>query len=119
MNMKKQPKFHSNCFSSNNWRTYEHAIKRIRCGLSKGLTYEQACNTLTDIDQDMKIFIVEDFLKILIAEEHFGSGLGIDDMALLLGLPYEKIVACRSAMIEEVDHEIKNQHISSTQCVTQ
>lgn len=115
----KKSNIHRNRFSSNNWKTYEYAIKQIRRGLSKGLTYEQACNTLTDIDHDMKIFIIEDFLKILIAEEHFGSGLEIDDMALLLGLPYEKIVASRTAMIEEVDQEIKTLYPATVSRMTQ
>lgn len=111
MNIKKS-NFLSKRFSSQNWQIYEIATKKIRLGLSKGLTYEQACNTLTDIDHEMKSFIAEDFLKILIAEEHFGSGVAIDDMALLLGLPYERLEACRTAMIEEVDQEIKKSNLS-------
>jgi len=103
----KKSSFQNNRFSSQNWQVYEIAIKKLRLALSRGLTYDQACNTLTDIDHEMKSFITEDFLKILIAEEHFGSGVEIDDMALLLGLPYERLEACRTAMIEEVDQEIK------------
>ncbi len=118
MNIKKSS-IESKWFSSQNWRIYELAIKKLRQGLSKGLTYEQACNTLTDIDHDMKSFIAEDFLKILIAEEHFGSGVDIGDMALLLGLPYERLEACRTEMIEEVDQEIKNKYHCKGPDVTQ
>ena len=115
----KNPSRKESRLSAKNWQTYEHAIKRIRYGLSKGLTYDQACNSLTDIDNDMKSFVTEDFLKILIAEEHFGSGIDIEDMALLLGLPYERLEACRTAMIEEVDQEIKTMYHSKNSDMTQ
>lgn len=71
-------------------REYERAVKKMREELSQGRTYEHAYNTLTDISQEIKTFIKEDFLKIIIAEEHFGAGIEISDIALLLELPYEK-----------------------------
>lgn len=107
MNSKKNDMF-ENALSSNHMRIYEKAVRRIRYSLARGLTFDEACSKLTDIDQDLKAFITEDFLKILIAEEHFGSGLGIDDMALILGLSCERIEACRVDMIEEVAQEISS-----------
>lgn len=105
-----------NHLSPHYMKIYEKAVKSIRYNLAKGLTFDEACSRLTDIDQDLKTFITEDFLKILIAEEHFGSGLEIDDIALILGLPSEKIEACRINMIEEVVQEITSirRHAIST-----
>ena len=82
-------------------RVYETAVEHIRNQLAQGNTYEQACDTLTGIEQEMKQFIVEDFLKILIAEEHFGSGVDIDDMALYLGMPYEELEDAMMALLRD------------------
>ena len=115
MNSKKNAIF-ENALSSQHMKIYERAVRSIRYSLARGLTFDEACSRLTDIDQDLKAYITEDFLKILIAEEHFGSGLGIDDMALILGLSCERIEACRVDMIEEVTREItsSNPHAVST-----
>jgi len=91
-------------------KIYENAIRTIRKNLGMGLSYKAACESLKGIDEGLKSFIAEDFLKILIAEDHLGTGIGIDDMALFLGLPYEKIQDSLSDMMEEAALEL------STQC---
>ena len=92
-------------FSGNLWKIYEHATRIIRKNLDDGQTYEQACKPLNDIDQNLKQFIMDDFLKILIAEEHFGTGVDIDDLALHLGLTYEKIESSRDDLIKDIVRE--------------
>lgn len=87
-------------------KTYEQAIRKIRKSLARGETYEQACRSLDGMNEDLRVFITEDFLKILIAEDHFGTGIGIDDMALFLGLPYEKLAASLSNMVDEINEEL-------------
>jgi len=86
-------------------REYERAVKKIRAELSLGRTYDHACDTLTDISQEMQTFVKEDFLKIIIAEEHFGAGIDISDIALLLELPYEKIESARLALLNDMQQE--------------
>ncbi len=88
-----------------NYPIYEKAVKRIRHELAHGRTYDQACDTLTDLDHEMRTFIKEDFLKILIAEEHFGAGQEIPDMALVLGLPCEKIEASMLDLLHDMVYE--------------
>lgn len=86
-------------------REYEQAVKKMREELSQGRTYDQACNTLADISQEIKTFIREDFLKIIIAEEHFGAGIEISDIAMFLELPYEKVESARLALLKDMAQE--------------
>ncbi|MDG4476546.1 hypothetical protein [Thiovibrio frasassiensis] len=86
---------------------YERAVKKIREALSQGRTYDHACDTLADVSQEIKTFIKDDFLKIIIAEEHFGAGLEISDIALFLELPYEQVETARLALLNDMVQETK------------
>lgn len=81
---------------------YEQTIRRLRSEVNKGRTYKQACRSLTDIEKYLQREIGEDFLRIIIAERHFGGGYGIDDIALLLDVPYEKIEEIRNHMLSDL-----------------
>lgn len=86
-------------------REYERAVKKMREELSLGRTYDHACDTLADISPEIQAFIKEDFLKIIIAEEHFGAGIAISDIALLLELPYEKVESARLTLLKDMAQE--------------
>lgn len=94
-------------FSTAMHSEYEHAVKKMREELSRGQTYEHACEILTDISQEIKDFVRDDFLKIIIAEEHFGGGFEISDIALLLELPYEKVESARLDLLNNMVQETK------------
>ena len=81
---------------------YEKTIRRMRTQLNRGRTYEQACKSLSGVEKYLQKEIGEDFLKVIIAERHFGSGYGIDDIALLLDLPYEKVEEIRNHMLSDL-----------------
>ena len=85
---------------------YEQTIRRLRMEINKGKTYDQAWNSLNNIDKHLQGEIGDDFLKILIAERHFGDGYGIDDLALLLDVSYEKIEELRDFMLSDIGTSI-------------
>lgn len=82
---------------------FEQAVLKMRQELSKGKTFAEACEVLHDIDEKLRPLIKDDFLKIVIAEQHFGQGRGIDDVALFLDLPYEIVEASRTRIMREFD----------------
>jgi len=92
-------------FSEGMHREYERAVQKIRARLVQGFTYDQACSTLCDLSHEMKNFVREDFLKILIAEEHFGAGVELADIALLLDIPYETVEKSKSALVRDMTIE--------------
>jgi|GEM_PF-1655244 len=81
---------------------YEQTIQRMRSEVSRGKTYKQACNSLSGVEKYLRQEIGEDFLKIIIAEQHFAGGCGIDDIALLLDVPYEKVEEIRDHMLNDL-----------------
>ena len=54
--------------TANMHREYGRAVKKIQGKLSKGGTYDHACDTLTDISQKIKTFVKKAFFKIIIRE---------------------------------------------------
>jgi len=82
---------------------YDQTIRRLRLEVDKGKTYAQACRAVPNMDQELlKKEIGEDFLKIIVAERHFGEGYGIDDIALLLDISYEKIETIRDYVLSDI-----------------
>jgi len=85
---------------------YEQAMRRLRLEIDKGRTYAQACRAISGLEQELTNEIGEDFLRIIIAERHFGEGYGIDDLALLLDIEYEKIEAIRDYMLRDIGNSL-------------
>jgi len=100
-------------FTASMHREYEYAVKKMREELSQGRTYDHACDALTDISQEIQIFVKEDFLKIILAEEHFGAGIEISDIALLLELPYEKVESTRLALLNDMMQETESAAVTT------
>lgn len=86
-------------------KLYERAVRSLRQQISNGHTYYQAFDTLVDLDHEMRTYIEDDFLKILIAEEHFGANIAIDDMALFLDLPVHFLESCRDSLLKDMNME--------------
>ena len=80
---------------------YEQTIRRLRGEINKGKTYAQACQVLSDNDKYLQKEIKDDFLKVIIAERHFGDGYGLDDIALLLDISYEQVEKVRDYMLHD------------------
>ena len=81
---------------------YEQTIRQLRLEINKGKTYDQACKVLTGVEKQLKQEIGEDFLKMIVAERHFGDGYGLDDIALFLDISYEKIEQIRDFMLRDI-----------------
>ncbi len=85
---------------------YEQAIRQLRLEVARGRTYNQACRSISALENSIKEVVENDFLKIMIAEKHFGDGNGIDDIALFLDVPYETVENAKDEMLEEVGEEL-------------
>ena len=114
----KQPDESDNPLSDEESRIYEDAVAALREETDQGRTFDQACERLKDIEPELRALIIDDFLKILIAEDHFGSGKGLDDIALYLGIPFETVETARDEMLEEVGQEMADQYRKNTEQTT-
>jgi hypothetical protein len=81
---------------------YEKAIAKIREGLEKGLDFDSACAAIEAGDEKLKKHIIDDMLKVLIAEEHYNKNIPLDKLSDLLKVPVDRLETAKREMIEDV-----------------
>ncbi len=93
---------------------YEKFVLKMKREVAKGKTFAQACEILKDTEKHLRPLLQDDFLKIIIAEQHFGQGRGLDDVALFLDLPYETVEASRATIMSDFDEILSGNTSSNT-----
>jgi hypothetical protein len=81
---------------------YDSAISHLKEGLEKGWAWKRVSDSVQIADPKLKAVILDDFLKITIAERHFQGKESLDRVAKALKVPTDLLIALREAMIEEV-----------------
>jgi hypothetical protein len=89
-------------FTDEEGKVYAKGIGIIRSALDNGLRFDVACKMVAVEDQEMKGHIIDDALKIEIAELHFGKGLTLLDVAKKLGVPVHRLMKAREQMLQDV-----------------
>ena len=89
-------------FKSETAKIYEKAEATIREKLAQGLDFDRACAAVTVADDELKKSIIDDLLKVLIAEEHFAKGVSLDEMARKLGIAVDRLEKAKAEMLEDV-----------------
>jgi hypothetical protein len=106
----KQPDEADNPLSSEEDRLHQEGMAQMRAAIARGKTFAEAVAALSGVQVGMRELIADDFLKVLIAEEHFEKGRTVGEVAMTLGLAYEKLAAAREVMLEEVGMEMARQY---------
>jgi deoxyhypusine synthase len=86
-------------------QVYEQASAKIREGLAQGLDFDSACSAIDVEDEELRKNIIEDMLKVLIAEEHFTNSLPLEELAKKLKVSQERLEAAKASMLEDVKNE--------------
>ena len=84
-------------------KIYEMAMDKIMKGLKEGLSFHECCNSLTIEDEELKGFITDDALKIVIADMHYNRGLSLEHVADTIQLPMDVINKANEEMMEDVE----------------
>ncbi len=84
-------------------KLYDVAIKAIKKQLASGKSFNEAIHSLKPINDALRSIIIDDFLKNIIVDQHFNKGRGLDDLALILDVSYEKLTLCRETIIDELE----------------
>ena len=84
-----------------NDRVYESAIASMREGLKSGLSFSEACSIMDVTDPELRRFIEDDALKIVIAEMHYGKGTALKELSRMLRLPYAVVYEANIEMLED------------------
>lgn len=83
-------------------KIYDESMIKIRTGMKNGLSFSEVCSALTIQDPELRRFIEDDALKVMIAEMHYEKGVPLPDVADALKIPLKKIIAANIEMLEDV-----------------
>jgi hypothetical protein len=81
---------------------YDSAISHLKEGLEKGWPWKKVADSVQLADAKLKEVILDDFLKITIAQRHFQGGEALKQIAKSLQVPMDLLIALKASMIEEV-----------------
>ncbi|OGW39441.1 MAG: hypothetical protein A2Y97_02610 [Nitrospirae bacterium RBG_13_39_12] len=84
-------------------KIYYEAMAKIMDGLKNGLSFNEACNDTYVEDKELKEFIKDDALKIMIADLHYMKGLSLPDVADILKVPIESINKANLEMLDDIE----------------
>lgn len=82
-------------------RIYSESIAKIREGMRNGLAFDKACQTIEVADEELREFILDDALKIMIAELHYGKGTNLEEVARILNVSMGKVSLASLEMLED------------------
>ena len=89
-------------FTKEEENVYDNAITDIRDNIKKGMKFEDACNAVKVDDDDLKLIILEDFLKIKVAELHYTHRKTIDEIAKELDIPVQSVALTHKRMLDDI-----------------
>jgi deoxyhypusine synthase len=89
-------------FKTETDKAYEKATAVIREALAKGLDFDTACTAIEVEDENLRKSIIDDVLKVLIAEEHFTKDIPLDELAKRLNVPVDRLEAAKAGMLADV-----------------
>ncbi|MDI6800508.1 MAG: hypothetical protein QMD01_00415 [Thermodesulfovibrionales bacterium] len=82
-------------------KLHEDAIAKIKNALSNGLSFAEACSVVDIQDEELKRFVADDALKIMIAEMHFAKGMALQQVSDALKVPIKLINIAKMEMLED------------------
>ncbi|MFZ5905913.1 MAG: hypothetical protein ACOYVJ_00710 [Nitrospirota bacterium] len=89
-------------YSEEESRIYNKAMDEIMAALQEGMAFHAACDSVAVEDAELKRFIVDDALKVMIAHLHYKIGQSLEDIAATLKVSAELIRKANGEMIEDI-----------------
>ena len=83
-------------------KAYEKAVFTMREGLNKGLDFDSACAAIEVENEKLRKHIIDDMLKVLIAEEHFTKNIPLAELAEKLKVSADRLESAKLEMLEDV-----------------
>lgn len=82
---------------------YMAALAIVKAGLDKGLDFETAGALVAIEDKTLREVVLDDVLKVIIAEEHFAKNVPLEQVSRILNLPIERTEKARKEMFEDIE----------------
>ena len=91
-----------NAFITETDEAYKKAVAEIRKALEQGLDFDKASASINVEDEKLRKEIIEDMLKVIIAEEHFTKNIPLNKLSEALGVPLERLETAKKSMLDDV-----------------
>ena len=83
-------------------KIYHEAVEKYRALVSEGKSLKETYESVTIEDTELQNIIQADFLKIMIAELHYGKGMHIEELSQTLSVSTELVQDAIKRMLQEV-----------------
>jgi hypothetical protein len=93
---------HHRQFSEEDNEAYRKSIEMMRTNLDNGVKFDLACEFVTIEDRELRELIIDDALKIEIAELHYGKRMPLLEVSKRLGVSMDRLLKASSEMLEDV-----------------
>ena len=84
-------------------RIYNEAMDNIMAALQKGSSFDEACASVDIADSELKGFVVDDALKVLIADIHYAKNLPLEHIADTFKVSMDIINKANKEMMQDVE----------------
>ena len=83
-------------------RIYEEAVPAIIDLVKNGLSFHDACERVKVDNDELKAYIVDDALKIILAEMHFKQGMSLQEVSELITVATDVLIKAQREMLQDV-----------------
>jgi hypothetical protein len=84
-------------------RIYNEAMGNIMAALQKGASFDEACASVNIADSELKGFVVDDALKVLIADIHYAKNLPLEHIADTFKISLDILSKANKEMMQDVE----------------
>jgi hypothetical protein len=96
------PEFKFKQFTPGEDKIYSEAVGKYRDAIAQGKNLRQAYESHPVADKELEKLIQADFLKIMIAERHFGQRQPLEDIAKAFDVSLDLLKNTLARMLQEV-----------------
>ncbi|MEJ2183286.1 MAG: hypothetical protein P8Y66_07165 [Nitrospirota bacterium] len=85
-------------------KKYKESVDRIKNAvLEKSMSFEQAAKLIEVRDENLRAALLDDALKVLLAELHFQKGKSLAEVSRMLKLSEKRLERARKEMLKDVE----------------
>ncbi len=88
-------------FTEEDNQKYAKGIQMVRSSMLSGVKFDVACEFI-EADEELKGMIIDDALKIEIAELHYGKDLPLMEVSKKLGVSMERLLKANDEMMDDI-----------------